>query len=176
MSEQDTLDLAAELIKKFEGCSLVPYTCPGGYLTIGWGHRTTPGTYKSITQEHADDLLIEDIEHFAGQIMDWVAPYKDKKEIDLTSNQMAALISLVFNIGMGAFKKSKCFRYLNEANFEKALQEWDWYESNGKLLKGLVRRRFAEAMLFLHPQDEPVDIDLIVEQAARLAEEKVNEK
>jgi len=50
-----------ELIKHFEGCELEAYKCAAGVWTIGYGHIKTAEEGKVITQEEADNLLLEEI-------------------------------------------------------------------------------------------------------------------
>jgi GH24 family phage-related lysozyme (muramidase) len=61
MKLMTTSNKGKNLIKEAEGLRLTAYVCPAGKPTIGWGH--TKGVYmgQSITQQQAEDLLVEDI-------------------------------------------------------------------------------------------------------------------
>lgn len=148
---------AVTLIKQFEGLSLFPYLDSSGYPTVGYGHLVkrrrglaalaqANAIYPNeITQEEADKLLIEDIKTIA------LKPLTTSK-LDLSrfnENQLAALCSLIFNIGFAAFKKSRCFKAFKTDDFPLALREWAGFVySDGKKVPGLVNRRNKEIQIF----------------------------
>lgn len=128
-----------KLIKEFEGLCLEAYRCPAGVWTIGWGHTpgVTPG--RKITVEEAERLLDEDLK----PILATLPP-------GLNENQRAALASLCYNIGTGAFMKST-IRRLVCANPEdpRIPDEFlRWRFAGGRELPGLVRRRKKEAAIY----------------------------
>ena len=138
-----TYEKAIELIKKFEGCSLKAYKCPAGVWTIGYGHTKGVKQGQVITQVQAEVLLENDIEGFISQI-------KRLLKVNLTTNQMSALISFTFNVGVGNLSKSTLLKLINEKKCELAANEFNkWVYSKGKKLNGLVKRRQAEKDLFL---------------------------
>jgi len=59
-----TIELAAELIRAFEGLRLITYYCPAGKRTIGYGHVLEEGSKVAdqISSDIAEKLLEEDIE------------------------------------------------------------------------------------------------------------------
>ena len=138
------------LIKQFEGLHvkrsdgrIESYPDPAGIWTIGYGHTKFVYPGMLISQEEAEDLLIEDLREAEAAVNKLVI-------IDLDQNQFDALVSFVFNIGQGAFARSTILRRINENQFELAGLEFDrWIYSNGKRLAGLERRRQAEAQLFM---------------------------
>lgn len=68
----------------------------------------------------------------------------------LTQNEFDALASFVFNVGLGAFEKSKLRRLLKAGDKAGAANEFPrWNKAAGKVLPGLVTRRAAERALFL---------------------------
>jgi GH24 family phage-related lysozyme (muramidase) len=145
--QEDDLQPAVELIKKFEGCRLEAYLCPAGVWTIGYGH-TGPNVKAGlkITQLDAESLLLSDIERFARAVDTWI-------KVDLTNNQRCALISFTFNVGIGALQESTLRKRLNngEDPVKVAMEELPrWNKGDGKILEGLVRRRRAEVELFCH--------------------------
>lgn len=134
------------LIKHFEGCKLKAYKDTGGVLTIGYGHTKRVHPNQVITQEEAEDILLEDL-LWAEEAVDNLV------RVPLTSNEFSALVSFVFNVGAKAFKNSTMLKLLNE-NMSKekvATQFTRWVFDNGKFLKGLATRREAEKDLFLKP-------------------------
>ena len=81
--------------------------------------------------------------------MQWYGENKIKyPRNDLNNDQKAAVCSLVYNIGQGAFDRSKCKKAIVAGNWAEAHRQWDWVTANGKVLPGLVLRRQAEKELF----------------------------
>ncbi len=146
----DAVELALPLVKKFEGFRAMPYHCPAGKLTVGYGHVIQPGdtlTYP-LTENAAETLLRADLERFADTLQD-LLPH-----VPLTRSMRAALISLMFNIGSGAFAKSTLLTLLKGKMYEAASEQferWNKATVNGKkvALPGLTTRRAAERDLYL---------------------------
>lgn len=115
-----------------------------GIWTIGYGH-TGPDVFEGVTisQEQADRLLAVDLERFARTVEFAVTVPVGQHEFD-------ALVSLTFNIGGGAFRKSTLLKKLNAGDRAGAAAQFArWNKAGGKTLAGLTRRRAAEAKLFL---------------------------
>jgi lysozyme len=143
---------AIALIRSFEGChktdgaTFKPYVCPGGVLTIGWGHTNHQGRSfdknARWTQQECDAALEEDLQGFADQVAALV-------KVPLKQYQFDALLSFAYNVGLGNLKSSTLLRKLNAGDASGAALEFHrWNRSKGKVLPGLVRRRAAEALLF----------------------------
>ena len=134
-----------EIIKRYEGFRAQAYRCPAGVWTIGYGTTVYPdGTPvkkgDQITEERAEAFLID-------YIIKNIKPIFDKIPYRLTQNQKDAICSLVYNIGKGAFLKSKLFKAICEKNYQEICRQWDWgYKQN---LKGLFKRRTEELYLFI---------------------------
>jgi lysozyme len=132
----------ADLIKKYEGCRLTAYLCPANVWTIGWGHTGNVKKCQTITQVQADALFDKDIQRYVDGVNDVV-------KVELNQNQFDALVSFAYNCGVDALRKSTLLKYVNGEEFSKASAEFDrWNKGNGKVLAGLVRRRFEEKELF----------------------------
>jgi len=139
---------AIALIKKWEGFSPRPYKCPGGHLTIGYGHLIRPNeTFPAeITEEQAEEILMADILRVIISIRRLLKP---EVFYILNDNQLSALISFVFNVGSAAFQRSTLRQKLNRFEFADAADEFPrWVYSGGKRLRGLVLRRLEERRLF----------------------------
>lgn len=135
-----------DLIKQFEGFSPIPYTCPGGKLTIGFGHVMREGeTFETpMTQRQAEKLLKRDLE--------WVKSVIERTvTVPLSTYQFDALASFIFNIGSGAWETSTLLKKLNEGEdiFVVGSEFLRWIFSGGKRQRGLMRRREAERKIFL---------------------------
>ncbi|QDP49744.1 MAG: putative endolysin [Prokaryotic dsDNA virus sp.] len=134
------------LIKKYEGCRLKAYKCPAGKWTIGYGSTYyINGDFVKegdvISQAYADKLLFEHMKEFND-----ILPQKLKNKI--TKKQYDAVISLVYNIGTGAFLRSSLYKAIMNDDYKMICKNWDWYSANGKVLKGLIKRRTEELALF----------------------------
>lgn len=136
-------DLAAlyVLIKRFEGCRLVPYYCPAGVLTCGWG-STGPDVFpgKAWTQEYADRRMLLDAQKFARGTLA-LCP-------GLTGNRLCALADFAFNLGLGRLKSSTLLRKAKAGDWNGVPAEFrKWVNGGGRKLPGLVARREAEIAL-----------------------------
>lgn len=140
------------IIKYFEGFKENPYLDAGGKMTIGYGHLLRRGEYYTeISKNEAVALLKDDIALAEAAV-------KRLVEVELTNNQFSALVSLVYNIGMGNFAKSTLLKKLNKSDYGGATKEFVRWRFVGKrALKGLKKRRLVEAALFKRmPKVTPV--------------------
>lgn len=138
-----TSDAGIELIKKYEGYSLTAYKCPAGIWTIGYGHIRTAKEGLTITHNRASELLRADLRRFEAGVARWVL-------VPLEQHQFDALVSFVYNVGLGNFRSSTLLKYLNDGHYtEAAHQLLDWNRANGRILDGLTSRRYAERKMFL---------------------------
>jgi lysozyme len=137
------------LMISFEREVLTGYLDPVGIPTIGIGHFIRKGEpYKvgrAITREESRKLFKKDTAWAVDAVNRLVTR-------PINQNQFDALVSLVFNIGEKAFARSTVLRETNRGNFAAAAKAFGlWNKARGRVLKGLVRRRKAEAELFLTP-------------------------
>ena len=131
-----------ELIKQFEGCRLKAYKDAVGVWTIGYGHTVDVKEGIEISQHQAEVILEVDLCEYEGYINKYV-------QVPLTQNQFDALVSWVYNLGVGNLRSSTMLRVLNEGKYsEVSYQIKRWNKAGGKVLRGLIRRREAEADLF----------------------------
>ncbi len=147
------LDAAASLIAPFEGFRPAPYLCPAGKWTIGYGATFYPGDKPvgphdpPIDKARAMALLRADCaRRWAG--------LKGLLHHPPTVGQAAAMVSLAYNIGVGAFAKSSVCSLFNAGDVAGAADVFLSYDKatvNGARvhLPGLTRRRAAERNLFL---------------------------
>lgn len=132
-----------ELIKRFEGCRLEAYRDIVGVLTIGYGDTENVVPGMTITQQEADDRLDKRLEEFQLGILPLVPAV-------MTDNQFSACVSLSYNIGLEAFKKSLLLRCCQKYNFEDAAKQFEkWNHAGGRVISSLTKRREAERNLFL---------------------------
>jgi len=160
-----TSQTGIDLIKRFEGLELQAYKDIAGIWTIGYGYTGgypksffLPGVVSSedvITEEQAEELLREALKPREDAVRDLVS-------VPLNQNQFDALVSFIYNIGVGAFERSTARKRLNKGDYEGAADALTWFKKatvDGVLrpVEGLTRRREAEAALFNTPIliDEP---------------------
>lgn len=130
------------LIKEYEGFEAHAYLDTGNVPTIGYGHTRGVTMGMSCTPEQAEEWLEADLASAEADVCRLV-------EVPLTDNQFAALVSFTFNLGGSALAKSTLLRELNARNYEAVpVQMKFWVFDNGKRIKGLERRRKAEAALW----------------------------
>ena len=132
-----------DLIKHFESCELTAYQDSVGVWTIGWGHTSGVKKGDTWTQGEADNFLLNDLDKFEGYVDLYV-------KVPLTQNQFDALVSWTFNLGPGNLKSSTMLTKLNEKKYDEVPSQMKrWNKAGGKVLRGLERRRNAEAAMFL---------------------------
>ena len=138
-----------DLIKQYEGYSDRPYLCPAGIPTIGFGNTYYPNgskvklTDKQITREYANEMLQFVADNFANEVS------KSIKSI-ISQNQLNALTSFAYNLGMTNFRNSTLLKKVNANPNDPTIKEefLKWNKSNGKILQGLINRRRAESNLY----------------------------
>jgi lysozyme len=148
------------LIKRFEGCArrrgddmIEAYPDPGSSLsrtgsgsgdpwTIGWGATGSgigPGTVW--TQDQCDARLERDLGRYAADVD------RALGEAPTSQQQFDALASFHYNTG--AIARATLTRKHAAGDFAAARREFTrWTRAGGRVLKGLVRRREAEARLY----------------------------
>lgn len=140
-----------DFIKGWEALRLKAYLDGGGVWSIGWGHTKGVREGLVITREDAEDFLIEDVWYFETGVRDLV-------KVPLTQEQFDALVSFSFNVGLDQDEDDKAeglgdstlLKKLNKGDYEGAADELPkWNKDNGKVVRGLTRRRAAERTLFL---------------------------
>lgn len=132
------------IIQHFEGFAAMPYRCPAGYWTVGFGHLIQPGEDFShgISRAQAERLLLADVAVAERAVWRLIT-------VPLNSNQFSALVSWTFNLGGGALQRSTLRRRLNRGDYDGTpAQMLRWNKAGGRVLAGLTRRRQAEAALF----------------------------
>jgi lysozyme len=154
-------DAALDLICEFEGFVATWYPDPAhGWKvpTVGYGHTDAAGEpkfaatkTKKFTKAEARLILERDLAQYAAVV-------KKSVSVPLNDNQYGALVSFTFNLGPSNFLKSTLLKKLNKGDYEGAADEFKrWNRAGGQILKGLTRRRAAEAALFLSGATTPAE-------------------
>lgn len=138
-----------------EGFSATPYDdadWPTPNATIGYGHKLHRGPVtdanrkkwgpNGISKSEAEGLLRGDLSKAEDAVN------RDVR-VPLGQNQFDALVSLTFNLGPDAFKKSTLVRLLNDGDYEGAANQFHHLErSGGGHPTGLRTRRKDEQERF----------------------------
>lgn len=140
------------LIKQFEGCARIrrdgmveAYPDPGTGgtpWTIGWG-ATGPGIDQGTvwTQDACAARLEADLQRYAAEVADALG------DCPASALQFDALVSFHYNTG--AIARATLTRKHKAGDFEGAAREFDrWCYAGGRVMRGLARRRAAEAALY----------------------------
>ena len=133
------------LIQKFEGFEGQVYIDAAGYPTIGYGHLIKAGEdfSRGISYAEATKLLAQDVEFAENAVARFI-------RTPLSQSQFDALVSFTFNLGGGALQRSSLRRKVNRAEHAEVPDEFmRWVFAGGRRLRGLIRRRSAEAQLYM---------------------------
>lgn len=135
-----------QLIRRNEGLRTESYRCPGGFWTIGYGHRVEQGGEK-ITSGEAAELLRADLSE--------VEKYLNQLGLEVNQNQFDALASFVYNVGIGHFRRSRLLVLIRKNPLSPEIRDEfaRWNKSGGSVLPGLTRRRQEEADLYFKSID-----------------------
>lgn len=169
MTTLRTTQQGLAFIRVVEGDKLKAYYCLAGIKTISVGVTTDALhdadvriTYKdgvvsrdvlmnrAITQEESRRVFAAVVDYFENAIEAMLGA-KSKSALP---HEFDALVSLAWNIGLGAFGRSSVLRrYLagDKAGAAQAFLLWDKAKVNGvrQTVRSLTRRREAERLMFL---------------------------
>lgn len=155
-----------EMLKRLEGlgdgdkttAKLEPYVCSSGYWTIGYGHllrimgerlhkniwkaneiKTVFGSLKN--ENEANEILRRDIARYEEHV-------KKTINVPLSQNEFDALVIFSFN----CWYSETIWNSINNKKPVWELSVWwstHWCSCNGKVSKGLLKRRAEEALLYV---------------------------
>ncbi|MBR7082018.1 MAG: S-layer homology domain-containing protein [Oscillospiraceae bacterium] len=145
-------DAIIEFIKEREGYREYAYFDAGEYY-IGYGTGCEYGEYPNgVSEAEADRLLRNALNKFANE----VDSFADKYGISLTQSRFDALLSFTYNVGSGWMRgNNRLATYFkngieNYSDVEIVDAMGVWSHQGGKVLAGLIKRRIAEAKIFLY--------------------------
>lgn len=131
--------LAVGIIGTWEGMSTKPYAdkLAGGLLTVCYGE--TRVQMRPYTPQECKELLAKGVQDFADPVMKCVPALRERP------NQLAASVSLSYNIGGSAFCRSSVARKFNAGDWKGGCDAFLlWNRAGGKEIRGLTNRRNAE--------------------------------
>ncbi len=144
-----------DLIKHFESFRPTVYICAAGYPTIGYGHVVRKGEDFSagITEAQGDDMLARDVAIFERHVLR-LTPANLRL---LDQGQFDALVSFTFNLGAAAYERSTLRQCVLTGHDDMVPDQFKrWVRGGGRVLPGLVRRRAAEAKLYMLEDDHAI--------------------
>ena len=104
----------------------MPYTCPAGYLTIGYGRNIERG----LSEDEAEYLLNNDIKNMKSEIL---AKWSWTKSLDQV--RFECFVRLAFNLGVPALSKfKKTLAAAESGDWDKCADELidsRWYRQVG---------------------------------------------
>lgn len=146
---EEATEIAASLCKYFEGFSAVPYICPAGFPTIGYGTVYKPDgskvslEHRKIAKEEAEQWLMEELRNNYMKGVLKLSPHLINHP-----KVLGAITSFVYNLGIARYRSSTLCKKVNEMDKPAIKTElMKWTRGGGKVLPGLVKRRQAEAAL-----------------------------
>lgn len=131
-----------------EGMRRVAYKDIAGVWTICAGHTSAAGPPKvkagmTKTLEECRAILKADVKKFEDCVDQAI-------DVPMKQHEFDALVSLAYNIGCGAFRRSTVAREMNNGNRDKAGNAFRmWNKAGGRVVKGLINRRESERNQFL---------------------------
>ena len=135
-----------EIIRRNEGCRLTAYRDVVGVWTVGFGD-TGPDVVLglTITREESERRLADRLaREFEPGVLAAIG------NAPTTQPQFDAMVSLAYNIGVGAFQKSTVARTHKAGDHRTAAEAFLlWNKASGREYAGLTRRRQEEAALYL---------------------------
>lgn len=146
---------AIDLAKRFEGferkakrgieITAIPYICPAGFWTIGYGHLCDP-KHPPITEVEAEVYLARDLQTALAATLRYCPLLATEPEA-----RLAAIVDFTFNLGAGRLQTSTLRRRINQRDWPGTSKELRrWVYGGGKALPGLLARRNAEAEMLLY--------------------------
>lgn len=145
---------AIELAKRFEGLerkvnrgteiTAIPYVCPAGFWTIGYGHLCD-SKHPPISEAEAEVYLARDLQSALDAALRYCPVLATEPE-----GRLAAIVDFTFNLGAGRIQTSTLRRKINQRDWQQAGVELRrWIYGGGRVLPGLIARRTREAELLL---------------------------
>jgi len=144
--------VAIDLAKRFEGferkvkrgveITAIPYVCPAGFWTIGYGHLCE-ATHPPIAEPEAENYLARDLQTALAATLRYCPALANE-----SAGRLAALVDFTFNLGAGRLQTSTLRRRVNQRDWAAAGMELRrWVYGGGRVLPGLVARREVECLI-----------------------------
>jgi lysozyme len=136
--------LVSALVAGFEGKRNDPYNdlIAGGIPTVCFGETNVPMRHYSDAE--CEDMLQSHLADYSAAVL------KRNPELRNWPYQLAAAVSLEYNIGAANYARSTVARDFSNGNWTAACDAFlQWKYANGKMVPGLLNRRKAERAVCL---------------------------
>jgi lysozyme len=145
---QDVDALGLEFIAIEEGLKLKPYLDSAGIPTIGVG-ATYYQSGKRVTMKDKPLTRQEALDLFKWHLDIYEKGVWSVTRDDITQNMFNALVSICFNIGTSAFKKSTLLRRVNENIKDPSIKAaFEMWQNSGED-KGILLPRRKRVVFFI---------------------------
>lgn len=125
------------LVSQWEGKRNEPYRDIVGVWTVCYGE--TRVAMRRYSDAECKDMLADGLADFAGPVL------AANPELRGHDNQLVAAVSLSYNIGNAAYRRSTVSRKFRAGDWKGACNAFlSWSYAGGKQVKGLLNRRQAE--------------------------------
>lgn len=155
------IEHATDLCIRFEGFHADPYLDPVGYPTRGYGELLSRQPINEAIQKDPEAVKVflaqwesvtkaQATENLANGLLRFQATVQQLIHVPLTAPQEGALIDFAYNCGGPNLQASTLRAVINRGEYEAAPKQFKrWVYARGVYLRGLARRRQAEADLWL---------------------------
>lgn len=134
----------------------------GAPWTVGWGETRGVTKDTRMTRDEADVAFAASLYEFERAVESAVRGAAG----GTTQGQFDAMVSLTYNIGIAAFRKSSILRNHLKGDFAAAARSFHLYnQAGGKQMPGLVKRRAAESAHYLSDMRLPQSLLSPAEEA-----------
>lgn len=123
----------------------------GNPWTIGYGFTKGVKEGDRMTVAEADARL-------NSELQEYILGVRSACTVEPNENELAAMVVLAWNIGIGGFRRSTVVKCHNRGDKLAAARAFRlWNKANGEVSPGLETRRAAESALYLRPVAAPVE-------------------
>jgi len=141
---KEMYELVVKSIKRQEGFVDSKYYCPGGILTIGYGHAIKKGEFfcEPMSEVEAEKLLRQDLDSAIAFV---------QKSTNLEHVQLLAMGHFVYNIGSGNFYRSTLRQLIIAGDpIDEEIIKWIHIKTNKGIIRSdwLLKSRKLELELF----------------------------
>ena len=129
-------------VGRWEGKSNDPYRDIAGIYTVCYGE--TRVAMRRYSDAECSTMLSDGLADFAAPVL------RRNPTLRGRPNQLAAAVSLTYNIGGGAYARSSVARHFSAGQWRQGCDAFlHWNRAGGRVVNGLTRRREAERLLCL---------------------------
>lgn len=137
-------------LASYEAMSTKKYLDSGGVQTIGLGSTISDIPDLKSWDWDKELSIPEVVAIYLRSLLKYVKGVNEALKVSITQEKFDAIISLTYNIGVGAMKRSTFMRLINDKASDdsicKAIKMFN--KDNGVVVKGLINRRNKESDLY----------------------------